>query len=174
MVTIKLKRINGRNYFLATDKGKYVTRRKQKGSKLSLENAKNIFRQNQTFIEGRKATRVKLTNVTEFTKSQTITRNEKKRPLITTGKNKHNSQITLSAKLRDGTVIHARSSQIKGRKTQTAIKEATVSLFERIDQHFNQGSYDATEGLKRVNEVLSLTQGYVYYKDLNKGRFINT
>ena len=153
---IKVRSIKGKKYFVAIDRdNKIITQRKVAGSKLSKENAIDIFRRNGSFYSDRQRETFVLKNVIEKSiSSTTITNLKKPRSKLV--------QYFVSSNYK-GKKIVARSSQ--GLSSREARKEALENFYRKVDYELNGNiDSDVSRGKKTVEDKkLVLRQGWVYY-----------
>lgn len=156
----------GTHYFVVRNKkGQIVTKRRQKGSDLTFDEARELYRRNKTFKENVKRQRTKLSNVTEIvTTTQSSIQNRKKPPIKAPSGN--NIQYVVQGRYK-GQNISARSQNIKAGyalyKTEELAKEKAWENFLKLLAEREGLAYEADEGLKLIDKVTNIREGWVKY-----------
>lgn len=167
-----LKRENwnkNRRWVARDSKGRFVSWTKEKISKARAE---EIFNSNKTFKKTKTGKRIKreeskLSNfkeITEVSQSSINNRDERrierqpKAPIV---------QYVVQGFYK-GSLISARSQKIGSKLTKDKRKakdRAWTSFLERIAQ-VSGFDYDADEGLKEIDNVSNIKEGWVYYRGI--------
>jgi len=164
---LKVENWNGKRVFVVRDnKGRIESRLKYAGSKLTKEQAKQRFKENNTLKKGVKKTINKLSNFTEI--SELRKSSEKGRLTRKTGRvpKAEIIQYMVSGYYKKQR-IDARSKKISSylkNQRQTAKKEAWNNFLKRVHKEILNDGYDSDEGLKLIDKIRNIQEGWVYYK----------
>lgn len=167
-----------RNVFVdRDDKGKLISWHYQKGTKLSLTRARQIYSEYKT-LKKVKGERIKKQKEV-LTNFRTITRtiptkagkdgNLKRKNIAFSKPRGTFHQYVIEGKL-NGQTIYVRSHKVGTREAKTSreAKEwAWETFLERISDESGAG-YDADEGIKYLDDVTDLREGWVSYESLAK------
>lgn len=153
MIIIRRESIRGKFFIVARD-GKRVLAKKPWSKDFTVSKAKRIFRQNNTFTEG--LTKRKLISRPSF---EEVT-DRRKKPSIP---RKIPYRVVISGRLKDGTVIRASSMAKLWDNFNEAKEEADKSFLELLSAEISD-MYDADEGLKHINEVVSLRSEIIFVR----------
>lgn len=150
-------------YFVARDaNGRFIESRRVKGSKLTKIQATEIYKQNKTFYESIR--KELLSKFSEYVNEQPTTISERttrpsRRPKGTT------VQYVVSGWYKK-TKIAARSSAIGTPLIKTA-RQAKEDAWQRFLALLGEKAgvgYDEDEGIKLIDKVKNLKEGWVYYR----------
>ena len=151
----------GRRYvYVVRVKGKLQTWKNVRGSKQKLPTLRRIYKLNKTFNPQIKLTKEKLTNVTLISKTKTSSIDERNKPAITTKPSKK-AMYSVEGYI-NGERIVANSMTDSDIPAKRKKRDAWESFLERVSQ-VSGGDYDADEGLKYINQVKNIREGWVYY-----------
>lgn len=160
----------GKAYWVVRDKkGRFVSKTKVKGSKLRTKTqASERIKEKGTFKRGIKIKRQTLTNFIESTETRKAIEKSWKKPISTRPKKVSDKEAVMYHV--EGTYRGQRiyaSSQKFGAKFardyQQMKDRAWKNFFKRLDQ-VETGGYDADEGLKILDQVKNLREGWRYFK----------
>ena len=151
---VNIETIGGKKYFVARGvKGRFLGRKSVEGSRLTLQKARENYKQNGSFNTALKREIYQGTNFNEIT----ITSSQRnKRGYIEVGRRPKGSktQYVCRGNYKGETIVARSRFIIKGddRKAQGSIQakeEARKSFMERLGQHFNKNNaYAYTKALK--------------------------
>lgn len=159
----------GTSYFVARDsKGIIRAKIKEKDSKLTYENAKELYKENGTFTRQIKRERVFLTNMYENSEyKRTSLNNRFKKPELTKPKG-NNVQYYVSGELNGKTIVgrshFIRKNSIFASNIREAKAEAWNTFLKRIAEESGL-SYDEDEGITQIQRIRNLKEGYIWYSD---------
>jgi hypothetical protein len=164
MKKIKVENWKGKRVFTARDeKGRLISWRYYKNSGLNKKTASIIFKENKSF--NRDKSIQKLSNVREITilKSSNINSRQTKK-LITPRPDKQ-AQYIVQGYYMNKRII-ARSQKVGSalsKTSQDAKEYAWNNFLLMLGQEATQ-NYDADEGIKEIDKVKGLKEGWVYYR----------
>lgn len=167
MVQVKRENWKGTYQWVArSDKNKIITRRRLKGSKLSKQRAIDLFSSNGTFHANRYKKVEKMKNVTEVsTMKETSLNLRYKKPYSSQPKYKV-TQYVIEAEYK-GKTVAGRSQRVGkdtlSRTAKEAKERAWTNFINRLSEAAGFG-YDEDEGIKLIDRVKNLREGWVYYR----------
>lgn len=169
----------GRVFVARDNKGRLISWRKQKGSRLTVSQAKEIYRETGSFFTTKFKGSQALTNLSENYKAVSTSIEQKdKAPRL-----KEPSGIVVQYYVEGyygKSYIVARSNKMysPGINTATKAKQQAWNSFLAILGWYATGkqvtakgvklNYDADEGINYIEEVTRLKEGWVYYKPLKR------
>jgi len=168
---VKRQRYGRRYVYVAYDNGKRTSFRYVKGSDLTLNEAKELYKENKTFKRDVKRTEFK--KVVEIVKTREVKRSKdgkfdlRGRPT----EPKHiRAQYVVEGyvkKDKKSVCVVARSQSLTdGISKEEAKQKAWESFYEKVSETiYGNGVYDADEGIKHLNKITNLREGWVYYKE---------
>lgn len=153
VVTIKREKIRGKFFVVARDKRKIIEKRKWTRD-FTIEKAKRIFRSNQTFDKNIKVRTLKSRpDFREFTDSSKAPKKPKAIPF----------RVIVIGTLKDGSIISASSMSKVWSSVFEARKTAEESFLERLAFELKD-IYDADEGIKLMDMVVSIKQELIFVR----------
>jgi len=158
---VRVETWKGKRYFVVREKGRIVTYRTYAGSKLTLSQIKEIYKKNNTLRENLKKT--VLQHVSEYVDTAT-TKKDSYYSTKTTKPRQNDAQYVVegyygtqhivgrSHKL--GTGFAKTKEQAKAEAWNNFLKALSYTLFSESD---------ADEGLKNIDSVSGLREGWIWY-----------
>jgi len=167
--SVKIEKYRNKRYYTArTLIGKIASRILVKGSEINLDSARVRMEQNGTLRKGQKAERTDLTNFKEYTitkKSSLENRNKPvklKKPPIDRKSGKKQILMYQVRGYIGKTLIVANSMANSNRPAREMKEEAWDNFEKLVTKHYTKG-YDSDEGLKYLDNVTNIREGWVKY-----------
>jgi len=162
MANIKRENWKGRYVYVARSNGKITAWKNVKGSRMTIDQTREIYKTNNTFNRNVVKSSTKLTNFTEKTilvKSSVDNRTKKpdKSP-------KSDSVQYIVQGTYKGETIAARSRSLSFLGSPKDAKDEAWNNFLGLLSFISKQTSDPDEGLKEMSNVSNLREGWVYYK----------
>jgi len=167
---------NGKRYIVAREKGRLIQVRKQSGSNIKTKRqAMELFKKNNSFHKDLVRERLTKTTVnyklkkvninfqgTEQQFSEELTKWKKSKPIY---KPKYSSMYLVQG-IYNGKRISATSHKIGTadvRNKDDARNDAWLNFLRLLSKNYNSEMYDAGEGIKQLDKVSNIQEGWVWF-----------
>lgn len=159
-MVIQREKWNGKYVYVAREKGKVVCHVKAQGSNTNLKQLEEKYKEYGSFNTDYKTTRLKLSKVTLISQVKETTLKDKDKGVFKSPPRRR-AMYSVEGEI-NGYLIVANSQIDEDITPREKKSNAWKSFLMRVDEYMT-GGYDENEGLKYVDSVHNLKEGWVYY-----------
>ncbi len=162
--SVKVEEWGNKKYFVVRDsKGRILSKSSQDKSKLSLDNAKEIYQTNKNLNINKKVVREKLTNVEIVSKTE-VSSYDKRTEKPISNHPRHRAMYIVEGEFQGRKFVA--SSGMDEETAERKKEKAWEGFLEMIGLEFS-GDYDANEGEKYIDKIKNIHEGWVYHLKVN-------